>query len=135
MTTYALITRDLTDTGSRKQNITPEAPENLHPAKPYWVPIEEEITDTSTGPDKVTGAWFETVEVTRLLRAQAIRDKTAGEIDAEDDTRADNLLNQKGASRALARVAFDQENRIRALESQPSVSAAQFKDILKSLMR
>ncbi len=132
---FALINRDLTDTGKRKAQVEIVPPADLHPDKPYWVPVVEEVTDTSTGPNKVVSAWVETVEVARLLRARTIRDKTAGELDTEDADRVDRLLLDSGVMRALAKVEFDHENRIRALEGMPSVTATQFKTALKALIR
>ncbi len=104
---FALIRRDLTDTGGRLSQVTIVPPENLHPNKPYWVPVVEEVTDTSTGPDKVVSGWVETVEVARILRARTIRDKTSGEMDTEDQAQFDNALNISGPDRAMLRLIFE----------------------------
>ncbi len=132
---FAKINRDLTDTGERKEQVNIIPPEDLHPLKPYWVPVVDEITDTSTGPDIVTSAWVETVEAARLLRALTIRDKTAAEISDGDQTRVDRLLLESGVMRALARALFDHENRVRGLESRPAITSEQFKTALKGLIR
>ncbi len=135
MALFALINRNLTDTGSRKRDITPTPPSDLHPAKPYWVPVVSETTDTSTGPEKVVSPWVETVEIARLLRSRTIRDKTAGEIDSEDTAQVDSLASVIGLDRAQFLILFNHENRIRALESQPAATVQQFKDAVRGLMR
>ncbi len=132
---FALINRDLTDTGKRKAQVDIVAPADLHPAKPYWVPVVDEVTDTSTGPDKVVSPWIETVEVARLLRTRTIRDKTAGELDAEDQARVDALLLESGVTRAQTKTLFDHENRIRVLEGRPEVTVEQLKTALWKLIR
>ncbi len=132
---FALINRDLTDTGKRKAQVDIVAPADLHPGKPYWVPVVEEVTDTSTGTDKVVSAWVETVEVARLLRSRSIRDKTAGELDTEDQARVDTLLINSGVIRALAQALFQVNNRVRVLEGDSAITATQFKTFLKGLIR
>ena len=132
---FALINRNLTDTGKRKALVDVVPPADLHPAKPYWVPVVQETADTSTGPDRVVGAWVETVEVARLLRTRTIRDKTAGEIDAEDQTRVDSLLLDSGVMRAIAQALFQVVNDVRVLKGQGTITPAQFKAFLKGLVR
>ena len=132
---FALITRALEDTAKRKSQVEIVPPADLHPDKPYWVPVVEETADTSTGPDRVVSAWVETVEVARLLRARTIRDKTPAEIDAEDQTRVDSLACVSGIDRAQFLIAFNHENRIRTLEGVSVITKAQFKTALKGLIR
>ncbi len=135
---FALINRDLTDTGKRKAQVDIVAPADLHPAKPYWVPVVEETTDTSTGPDRVVSAWVETVEVDRLLRARTIRDKTAGELDAEDQARVDALLLNSGVTRALAQMLFEVAKAGKTGNwtfFDGVTNAATFKTLLKGLIR
>ena len=132
---FALINRDLTDTGNRKAHVDIVSPGDLHPDKPYWVPVEIVETDTSTGPDKVVSPWVETVEVARLLRSRTIRDKTSGELDAEDTARADSLLADPGALRAVARMLHNINNRLRVIEGDTPLTLAQFKAAFKGLMR
>lgn len=138
MTLYALINRDLTDTGERRRfDVAPPGPADLAPGKPYYVPVVEEVSDDSTGSaPTVTEPWVETAEADRLLRSRTIRDKTAAELDAMDDSTADRAFSGVGRiERALGRALFDHENRLRALEGRPAVTAGQFKTALKGLLR
>ena len=132
---FALINRDLTDTGKRAGNVTIVPPGDLHPDKPYWVPIVEDVTDTSTGPDKVVSPWVETVEIARLLRTRTVRDKTSAELGAEDAARIDRLLLDSGVMRALAKALFLVVNDVRTLKGEGTITAAQFKTFLKGLVR
>ncbi len=133
---FALINRDLTDTGTRRGQVNIVPPADLHPDKPYWVSVVEVITDTGIpGAEKVVGPWIETVETDRLLRTRTIRDKTAGEIDAEDQARVDSLESVSGIDRAQFLIAFSHENRIRTLEGVAAISKAQFKTAVKGLIR
>ena len=132
---FALINRDLTDTGKRKAQVDIVPPGDLHPDKPYWVPVVEEVADTSTGPDKVVSPWVETVEVARLLRTRTIRDKTPAELGAEDRARVDRLLLDSGVMRALAKALFLVVNDVRTLKGESTITAAQFRNFLKGLIR
>ena len=143
---FALINRNLTDTGRRKQNVvmetlnddgstTPFTVDDLHPAKPYWVPVVEEITDISTGLETVVSPWIETVEVARLLRTQTIRDKTQVELAAEDTTSVAALMANSGVDRALAKALFQVVNDVRVLKGQATITPTQFKSYLKGLIR
>ncbi len=136
---FALINRDLTDTGKRYDQIVELIPaSDLHPAKPYWVPVVEEVTDTSTGPEKVVSPWVETVEVARLLRARTIRDKTAGELDDEDQERVDALLLNSGVTRALAQMLFEVAKAGKTGDwafFDSATNASTFKTLIKGLIR
>ena len=132
---FALITPNLTDTGKRNAQIATPGPVPNHPEKPYWVPIVEETDDTSGTTERVISPWVETVEVARLLRSRTIRDKTTGELDAEDTVRADRLLADPGALRAVARMLHNINNRLRVIEGDTPLTLAQFKAAFKGLMR
>lgn len=137
MTTYALITRALVDTGSRKRNIVPIPPEQLSLNKPYWVPVVEEITDTSTGSNIVRTPWVETVEIARILRSRTIRDKTPVELDAEDASNIDSMMAFDGLERAMARALLTVINDVRKLQKpvEQPLSVPEFKTYLRGLMR
>lgn len=136
MTQYALINRNLTDTGKRSNTAPTDQADDIAPNKPYWVPIVEEITDTSTqGSEKVISPWVDTVEIDRLLRERTIRNKTVNELDVLDTARIDDLFSASDIDRALAQVLFRVVNDVRALEEKSSISVTQFKDYLKSFVR
>jgi len=132
---FAKITRDLKLTGEIKAHVDVIPPAQLAPGKPYWVPIVEQVTDISTGGDKVATPWVEVVQPDKVLRTRTIRDRTPQEIAAEDDALAARLLDDVGTFKAVGRVLFDHENRLRALEGRAPVNAAQFRAALKSLLR
>jgi hypothetical protein len=64
-------------------------------------------------------------EVTKLW---TVRAKTVQELDADKIAKVD------GVSRVAFLAAFNHENRIRALEGQPPVTQAQFRNALKGLL-
>ena len=132
---FAQINPDLTDTGNRQATVSTPGPVPGHPDKPYWVPVVEDVTDTSTGPDKAVSPWVETVEVARLLRSRTIRDKTPAELGAEDTARVDRLLVDSGVMRAVVRALFQVINDVRVLKGDNPLTAAQFKTFLKGLVR
>ena len=57
-----------------------------------------------------------------------VRDKTAEELEADKEARIDRL------DLVALRIAFNHENRIRALEGKQAISAAQFKAAVKALL-
>lgn len=132
---FAKINRDGTDTGQRAHNVTPVARGGLHPSKPFWVPVVEEIADTSTGSDRVVGPWIETVEAGRVLRSRSIRDRTPAELAADDKARIAELLARPGAMRAVTRALHAVINSVRELDSLPALSNADFELYLESLAR
>ena len=95
------------------------------------VPIVEEITDTSTGPDTLSTR-TETVEADRVLVATAIRDMTAQEITARDNANKDGEANS--VQDVLIKVITNHENRIRTLEARPEVTEAQVRTFLRGLL-
>lgn len=90
------------------------------------VPIVDETVDNSTGADVVRER-TETIEATRVLRTTTVRDMTALELDARLDQRA-------SIQDVLLRVITNHENRIRTLESRPSVTEEQVRNFLKGLL-
>lgn len=81
-------------------------------------------TQTRTGPNwSVDGSYHATA-------AYTITDMTAEEIESEKEAEAQGALDADKVRRVFAKVAFEQENRIRALEGRPAVTAGQFKQYL-----
>ncbi len=132
---FALINPDLTDTGKRRAQIATPGPVPNHPDKPFWVPIVDEITDTSITAEKVFEPVVITIEATRLLRSQLIRDKTAAEITADDTARVEGTFTGHGIHRAFAQMFFQINNRVRVLEGNAPLTVAQFKAALRGLIR
>lgn len=70
-----------------------------------------------------------TVNPTNVTRVWTVREKTAEEVDQEKDA-----LAMEAAVTVLGKVLFNHENRIRALNSQAAITAAQFKNAIKALL-
>lgn len=116
MTEYAIVDNG-SIVGFRHFNTVP----NL-PGKPYrqFLPVVE--TNPSFDPEtQVKTGPVVTVEAERVTRVWSVRDKTAQELDADVDF-------------LQFRVAFNHENRIRALEGKAAITAAQFRAALKALL-
>jgi hypothetical protein len=142
MTLYAKIDPDtLTFTGRIKQDITPVPPDQLAPGKPYYVPVNDVVNDTSTGSDTVREPRVDEVihdgtTATEYRRTTTIRDRTAQEIADSDSSAVDGGMVRDGTLiRAILHTLFDQENRIRTLEGQGTVTVEQFKSGIKSRIR
>ena len=140
MPLFALINQDLTDTRERKVYLNvPPLGDLGGSAKPYWVPVVEEVDDTSTRPDDLlTSPWVETVEPLRLLRSRTIRDKTPTELESEDTARVDALLLNSGVMRAFGLMLFEVAKAGRTDDwtfFTGVTNAATFKALLKSLIR
>lgn len=69
-----------------------------------------------------------TVNAADVSVVWTVRAKTAQEIDA------DKAAEVSGVARVLFLAAFNHENRIRVLEGQPVVTAAQFRNALKGML-
>lgn len=94
-------------------------------ANPYWVPVT--VVDPPFNPaTEVKEGPVETIAADQVTRTWTVRAKTAGELDAEKEHRLDDF------DRLTLAVAFDHENRIRALEGKAAVTAAQFRAALKA---
>jgi hypothetical protein len=133
-TLYGKITLiPLQDTGERSRSVVPDP--NPGAGKPIWVPVIESVSDTSTGDAKRDLGWIETVFSDRIERVRTIRDKTAGEIELEDNQAIDDWLEQIGNDRSTAYTLRDLENRIRVLEGLPPLPLNSFKGLLKSRRR
>ncbi len=139
MTLFALINRDLTDTGQRLNQASVDGPDDVPITKPYYVEVVEVTTDNST-PDSetVTSPFVDTVEATRLLRERTIRDKTPAELDAEDTARVEKAFTLTGINRSEMRMIFEL---IKAVKTgnvtffDTVVDVPTFKTLARSLFR
>ncbi len=98
------------------------------------VPIERPSTDTSTGPDIVRTV-VETIEETRVVRTETIRDMTAQEI---TDRGTDKLnffygeINDHDGFAGMRDVLFRLQNNVRVLEGKSAWTKGQFNNFLKA---
>ncbi len=125
MTGFAKISRDLSTIIERKHQVTVVDPALLHGLKPYWVPYNNIVQDTTTGDDVVVEPPVVTIFADRVEEVSVRRDMTAGEIDAEEDESLTRLQQPGQHTRALAKTVHVLANRIAYLESvqSPVVSA------------
>lgn len=94
-----------------------------------WLPVDEvnaafdPVAQVRTGP---------TLEVlaSSVRATYTVRDKTAGEIDQEQDDEAIRELDGRKATRLVTRVLLDQENRLRQIEGTPAITPAEYRTSL-----
>jgi hypothetical protein len=123
MTVYALINdeNEIVRTSSRVN------PEGGVEVGWKWLPVVDtkplaSVNQIRTGP-------VVTVEQEQVSRVWTVRDKTPQELDAEKDGLVDDA-----AVSVIGKILFNHENRIRTLNSQAPVTAAQFKAAIKALL-
>lgn len=92
----------------------------------WWRPVVEVGNDDYNAATHVKSGPVTTIESARVVDTWTVRAKTAEEVDAEKDIRIDAF------DRLNFEVNFDQENRIRALESKTPVTRAQYRAALKA---
>lgn len=119
---------------------------DYNPSNWYWIVagVETQLFSSASGnyvpaSDATYQAWLAGGNVpTRIasedelgdvLAPYQIRPAAAGVLDAYKNSQATKLTVE-----IVAKVLFNHENRIRALEGKASVTAAQFKSALKDLM-
>lgn len=92
-----------------------------------WLPLV--VTDPAFDPStQVRTGPVETVGQGSVSRVWTVRDMTSDELDALKGATVDAM------DMLAFKVLFNHENRIRALENKPAVTAAQFKTALKALI-
>ena len=118
---YALIDRDLKDTGKRKAfKSPPPGPGDLADQKPYYVPVRKVKEDRSTGPRTVTLPTVVTVNhragvALSVQETTVIRDMTDAEKTARRQEIADSLDPDKGIMGALVDVVYEIARDVRAI--------------------
>ena len=96
--------------------------------QPPWKPVVKNGDDQFDSSIQVKEGPVTTIEATQVTDTWTIRAKTAAELDSDKD-------NQVNAFNSVAfKIAFNHENRIRALEAKPAITAAQFKAAIKALL-
>jgi hypothetical protein len=93
-----------------------------------WLPIEVTDPGAYDPATQVKEGPFTTVEAARVTDIYSVRAKTAAELSADKDNQVNTISN------VLLQIAFNHENRIRALAGQATVTAAQFKAAIKALL-
>lgn len=92
-----------------------------------WLPVVDTdpsydaATQVKTGPVVTVGA-------SNVTRVWTVRAKTAPELDAEKQAKADGL------DLVILEILFNHENRIRALNSQAAITKLQFRNAIKALL-
>lgn len=132
---YALITRDLSTIRKTASQVTPIDPAQLDPAKPYWVPINTITNDISTGSEIVREGPVTTIYANRVEKVTTIRDKTAQELDTQDQNAVDRIASIGSIDYAQFQLLFQIVNDVRTLKGQGTITAQQFKTYVKGLIR
>lgn len=95
------------------------------PAGRRWFAISDPSAIPEPGPDQVLVAdWTN--------KTLSVGPRAAAEIDEEKEEKTSRLFD--GPLLAIAKWAFDAENRVRKLEGRPALTALQFRALLKSLL-
>lgn len=101
-------------------------PENIPHKNVVWLPFrrtDKPVIDHAT--EVMTGPTI-TINATEVVESHDKRAKTAEELDTEKV----NYVNNTDKLQFL--VSFDMENRVRALERKPTITAAQYRAALKA---
>lgn len=100
-----------------------EVPEHK---RSWWRPVVEVGNDAFDPATHVKTGPVTTIETTRVVDTWTIRAKTAEEIDADKEERLDRY------DRLNFEINYDQESRIRVLESRPAINRVQYRAALKA---
>lgn len=127
MTRYALVSRAGDLLSFKDLDQKPPTKGQLHPDKPYYLPVDDAPRPPLTDTQRASSAWQ--VMTLKVKRVWTVEEIPAAEIDAGKDAEALGLADQ-----VQFKILFDQENRLRALEGKTAVTAAQFKNAVKGLL-
>ena len=94
-----------------------------------WLPVNEVNAAFDPAAQVRTGPTLE-VLAGSVKATYTVRAKTAAEIDQEKEAEAVLELDGRKATRLVARVLLDQENRLRQLEGKPAVTPAEYRTSL-----
>lgn len=132
---FAKIPRDLSTVIEYRQDVDPIPPGQLHPLKPYWVPVVEIENNTAVTPYFIREPASVVIYADRVEKVTVIRDKTTPELDADDQRKVDRMAEIGTIDYVQFRIDFLQENRIRALEGKQPITVDQFREYVKGLIR
>ena len=94
-----------------------------------WIPVEQVGRDAAFDAEtEIKSGPVVTVEASRVVETWSVRAKTAAELDRQKDAAA------QGFGRIEGLVAFNHENRLRALEGKAALTPVQFRAALKAML-
>lgn len=102
---------------------------------PYWVPVEFVIDDQTTGAlPQIMDPETQQITSTKVIITQVRRDMNTTELAAYDDEVADTI-EVNGIDRAIGQILFQLVNDVRVLQGQSTITASQFRNYIKTLIR
>lgn len=93
-----------------------------------WLPCPEAARPAFDPATQVLDGPVRVVTDTAVAESYTVRAKTPAELDADREAALDRL------DLALFRIAFNHENRLRAIEGKAAVTAVQFRAAIKALL-
>ena len=143
---YALVDRNWLFTGQTiivDDTNPPAGPNDVANTDPYWVPFNKTTVDTTTngGRNGFTKEMSIIINddgnnVIEVVQERTLRDLTPQELIDKDERKFNRSFNKNGdIIRALLRLSYNQENRIRTLEGANTVTVEEFKTYIKNNMR
>ena len=123
MTDYAIV-----DDGVVMEYRRLAGPPEQPAGKPYRKILPVEDTMPKPGPNQKLLAPVVTVLTDKVTRVWAVRDYTPAELDSLSNSKIDAV------DILMVKVAFNHENRIRALESKAPITMQQFRNALRAML-
>ena len=108
-------------------------PENLPHKGITWLPFVEEYPAFDPSTEKLNAANTK-IEAERVYRTATVHTITAEEVTAALELKTDVKIAAAESNETLFEIAFNQENRILALEGKGAVTKEQFKTAIRSLL-
>jgi len=97
-----------------------------------WHPVSRVVDNTASDPDYIIQTTTEELVGDEYVITTHLRDYTAQEIDQVKTESVSMTDKQYSVEKALASVLFELVNEVRTMNSQPTITATQFRDYLKS---
>lgn len=91
------------------------------------LPVIDSATQLREGP-------FTTINANGVTIEYTVRSKTPAEIDADRDILVGHALDHRGMFKVFGQALLTLTNEVRVLKGQPTITAAQFRTYLKSLL-
>ena len=111
-----------------------EQPENIPHKNVVWYPVSRVVNNdgASLPPEYLKERVTKELVGNEYVITTYIEDFTSQEIDNVKTTNVNKTMEDYSIEKALATVLFEMVNEIKALKSEPAITAAQFRDYLKS---